>query len=170
MRSLVDTARHRKDWAAMTPAIAMLESAGADHRVHEYDRGDTLRDFGREAAEALGLPGERVFKTLVVDLGDELAVAVIPVSCTLSLKRVAGALGAKRATMCDPARAERSTGYVVGGISPLGQRRRLRTVVDESALLFDTVFVSGGRRGLDVELAASDLVRLLDAIVADVTA
>jgi len=148
----------------------MLEESGVDHRLHEYSRGDDLRDFGLEAASALGLPGERVFKTLLVDLGDELGVAIVPVTGQLSLKRVAGVFGAKRASMCDPNRAERSTGYVVGGISPLGQKRRLRTVVDETAELFDTIYVSGGRRGLDVELAPRDLVRLLDAIVADVAA
>lgn len=154
----------------MTPAIHTLLESGVDHRLHEYERGDDLRDFGREAASALGLPGEQVFKTLLVDLGEQLCVAVVPVTCRLSLKRVAGVFGAKRATMCDPDRAERATGYVVGGISPLGQKRRLPTVVDESAELFDTVYVSGGRRGLDVELAPNDLVRLLDAIVADVAA
>ena len=154
----------------MTPAIRMLETAGVDHRLHEYERGDDRRDFGREAAAALGLPGEQVFKTLVVDLGDELCVAVIPVSCTLSLKRVAAALGAKRATMCEPDRAERSSGYVVGGISPLGQKRQLRTVLDETAELFETIFVSGGRRGLDLEVAPGDIARLLDAIAADVCA
>ncbi len=153
----------------MTPAIRMLEAAGIDHRVHEYERGADLRDFGREAAAALGLPEDQVFKTLVVDLGDELAVAVVPVSCRLSLRRVAAALGAKRAAMCDPERAARSTGYVVGGISPLGQKRRLRTVLDESAELFDTIFVSGGRRGLDVELSPQALVAALDALVADVS-
>ncbi len=154
----------------MTPAIRTLEAAGVDFRLHEFERGDERRDFGQAAAVALGVPAERVFKTLVVDLGDELCVAVVPVSCSLSLKRVAGALGAKRATMCDPARAERSTGYVVGGISPLGQRRPLRTVLDESAELFDTIYVSGGRRGLDIELAPGDLARTLDASVADVAA
>lgn len=154
----------------MTPAIRILEESGVDHRLHEYARGDGLRDFGLEAASALGLPGEQVFKTLLVDLGDELGVAIVPVTRQLSLKQVAGVFGAKRASMCDPGRAERSTGYVVGGISPLGQKRRLRTVVDETAELFDTIYVSGGRRGLDVELAPRDLVRLLDALVADVAA
>lgn len=153
----------------MTPAIRTLDDAGIAYRVHEYERAGELRDFGREAAAALGLPDEQVFKTLVVDLGAELAVAVIPASCSLSLKRVAAAFGVKRATMCAPERAERSSGYVVGGISPLGQKRLLRTVVDDGAELFDTIFVSGGRRGLDIEVAPADLVGLVDAIVADVT-
>lgn len=141
--------------------------------VHEYERGDELRDFGREAADALGLDPDRVFKTLLVELERgpaDLAVAVLPVSCMLSMKLVAAAVGAKRATMCDPARAERSTGFVVGGISPLGQKRRLPTVVDETVELFDTIYVSGGRRGLDISVAPPDLVRLLDAVVAPITA
>ncbi len=147
-----------------------LRAAGIDHSIHEYERGDDLHDFGREAADALGLEHDRVFKTLVVVVDDELAVAVVPVSCQLSMKRVATALGAKKATMCDAARAERSSGYIVGGISPIGHRKPLRTVIDETADLFDTVYVSGGRRGLDIGLAPSDLVAVLDAAVAPITA
>jgi Cys-tRNA(Pro)/Cys-tRNA(Cys) deacylase len=154
----------------MTPALLALEAAGIAHSVHEYDRGDDLRDFGREAAEALGLPFDQVFKTLVVDADGELVVAVLPVSCQLSMKRVAAAVGAKKAAMSDPARAERSSGYIVGGISPIGQRKRLRTVIDETAELFEEIYVSGGRRGMDVALAPSDLVTVLDALVAPITA
>jgi len=158
----------------VTPAVDELEAAGIAYTLHEYERGDELRDFGREAAEALGLPDDQVFKTLVVVAeaaqAEELVVAVVPVSCQLSLKKVAAAVGAKRATMCDPARAERSSGYVVGGISPIGQRRRLRTVLDESVELFDVIYVSGGRRGLDLGVAPTDLARLLDAVVAPITA
>lgn len=159
----------------MTPAILDMQRAGVAHGVHEYERGDDLRDFGREAAEALGLPADQVFKTLLVrtDGGDaprDPVVVVIPVSCMVSMKLVATAVGAKKATMCDPVDAERITGYVVGGISPLGQRKRLVTVLDESVELFDTVYVSGGRRGLDVSLAPGDLRRLLDATIAPVTA
>jgi Cys-tRNA(Pro)/Cys-tRNA(Cys) deacylase len=158
----------------VTPAIDALDAAGVPYSVHEYDRGGELRDFGREAATALGLPDDQVFKTLVVVAetarGDELVVAVVPVSCQLSLKKIAAAIGAKRAAKCDPARAERSSGYVVGGISPLGQRRRLRTVLDETVELFDVVYVSGGRRGLDLGVAPDALARLLDAIVAPITA
>ncbi len=155
---------------AVTPAVVTLDAAGIAYTIHEYERGDDLRDFGREAAVALGLDHDQVFKTLVVVADDELAVAVVPVSCQLSMKRVAAALGAKKAVMCDPARAERSSGYIVGGISPIGQRKPLRTVVDESAELFDVVYVSGGKRGMDIGLAPSDMVNVLDAVVAPITA
>ena len=147
-----------------------LQDAGIAHTIHEYDRGDGLHDFGREAADALGLDHDQVFKTLVVVADDELVVAIVPVSCQLSMKRVAAAAGAKKATMCDPERAERSSGYIVGGISPIGQRKRLRSVIDETAELFDTVYVSGGRRGMDIGLAPSDLIAVLDAVVAPITA
>jgi len=159
----------------VTPALTMLEAARIPFSVSEYDRhmsGDgDLRDFGREAAEALGLSADEVFKTLVVvSESDELIVAVLPVSCQLSMKLVAAAANVKKVSMCDPSVAERSSGYVVGGISPLGQRRQLRTVIDESADLFDTIYVSGGRRGLDIGLAPADLARVLDATIAPITA
>jgi len=119
----------------------------------------------------LGLSVDEVFKTLVVvSESDELIVAVLPVSCQLSMKLVAAAANVKKVSMCDPSVAERSSGYVVGGISPLGQRRQLRTVIDESADLFDTIYVSGGRRGLDIGLAPADLARVLDATIAPITA
>ena len=160
---------------AVTPAIALLESAGVPFGVHEYDRGDELRDFGVEAADMLGLDPDQVFKTLLVDTegGDaprDPVVAVAPVSTMVSMKLVAAAVGAKKASMCDPAAAERITGYVVGGISPLGQRKRLVTVVDESAELFDVIYVSGGRRGLDIALSPVDLIAVLDAVAAPITA
>lgn len=155
---------------AVTPAVVALDAAGIAYTIHEYERGEDLRDFGREAAVALGLDHDQVFKTLVVVADDELVVAVVPVSCQLSMKRVAAAMGAKKAVMCDPARAERSSGYIVGGISPIGQRKPLRTVVDESAELFDVVYVSGGRRGMDIGLAPNDMVNVLDAVVAPITA
>lgn len=164
----------------MTPAIALLEARGIAFGIHEYDRGDELTDFGREAADALGLDHERVFKTLLVDViggseqsgsrGAATVVAVVPVSCLVSMKLLAAAVGAKRATMCDPAVAERLTGYVVGGISPLGQRQRLPTVLDETVELFDTIFVSGGKRGLDISVAPDALCAVLDATVAPITA
>ena len=154
----------------MTPAVLALDAAGVEYTIHEYQRGDDLHDFGREAAEALGLSYDQVFKTLVVLADDELAVAIVPVSCQLSMKRIAAAVGAKKATMCEPARAERSSGYIVGGISPIGQRKRLRTAIDESAELYDIVYVSGGKRGMDIGLAPADLVALLEAIVAPITA
>ena len=154
----------------MTPAVRTLEAAGIEFSIHEYDRGDDLKDFGREAAEALGLPDDQVFKTLVVEGEHGLAVAVLPVSCMLSMKLVAAALGLKRVAMADPAAAERSSGYVVGGISPLGQRKVLPTVIDETVELFDQVYVSGGRRGMDIALRPGDLVDILAAIVAPITA
>jgi len=155
---------------AVTPAVVALDAAGISYTIHEYERGEDLRDFGREAAEQLGLDHDQVFKTLVVVADDELVVAVVPVSCQLSMKRVAAAVGAKKAVMCEPARAERSSGYIVGGISPIGQRKPLRTVVDESAELFDVVYVSGGKRGMDIGLVPSDLVAVIGAVVAPITA
>ena len=154
----------------MTPAVLALTAAGVVFTIHDYEIGDDRRDFGREAADALGLDRDQVFKTLIVDADGELVVVIVPVSCQLSMKRVATAAGAKRAAMCEPARAERSSGYVVGGISPFGQRRPLRTIVDETAELFDTVYVSGGRRGMDIGLAPTDLVAMLQAVVAPITA
>ncbi len=159
----------------MTPAVRLMENGGIPHGVHEYERGDDTRGFGREAAEALGLPFEQVFKTLLVetegaDAPRDPVVAVVPVGCMVSMKLIAAAVGAKKATMCDADLAERITGYVVGGISPLGQRKRLMTVLDESIELFDTIYVSGGRRGLDISLSPDDLRRLLDARVAAITA
>lgn len=155
----------------MTPAVVELERAGVAFGVHHYEHGGTSRGFGAEAAAKLGLDPDRVFKTLLVTLDDAgHAVAIVPVSGKVSLKAVGRAFGARRAEMCDPAMAERLTGYVVGGISPFGQRRRLPTAIDETAELFDTIYVSGGRRGLDVGVAPADLVRLLDAIVADIAA
>lgn len=159
----------------VTPAIVLLEQSGIEFGIHEYDRGEDLRDFGREAAEALGVAFEQVFKTLLIDTegGDaprDPVVVVVPVSCTVSMKLAAAAVGAKKASMCDPDAAERITGYVVGGISPFGQRKRLVTVIDESVLPFETVYVSGGKRGLDISLAPAHLVSLLGAIVAPITA
>ncbi len=160
----------------MTPAIRLLADRGIEHSIHEYRRSEELRDFGREAAESLGLPFDQVFKTLLVSVeggdADERrpVVAVIPVDSMLSMKLVAAAVGAKKASMCDSGLAEKVTGYVVGGISPIGQRTDLPTVIDESAERFDTVYVSGGRRGLDIAIAPRDLVAVLDAVVAPITA
>jgi Cys-tRNA(Pro)/Cys-tRNA(Cys) deacylase len=152
----------------MTPAIVTLEAAGVPFTLHEYDRGDSLHDFGREAADALGLDHDRVFKTLVVTADGGEAVAIVPVSCKVALKAVGAALGAKRVEMCDPTRAQRVTGYVVGGISPFGQKKALPTVIDETCELYDTVYVSGGKRGLDVEVSPGDLVAITGAVVADI--
>ena len=152
----------------MTPAIKALDAAGVPYGIHEYDRGEDLTDFGREAAESLSLPYDQVFKTLVVGVDDYMAIAIVPVDSRVSLRRVAAALETKKLSMCDPTRAERATGYVVGGISPIGQKRRLPTVLDESAKMHPEIYVSGGRRGLDVSLAPTDLVRLLSAVVAPI--
>lgn len=151
----------------MTPAVTAARRAGIDFQVLEYDAGASDEPYGIGAARALGIAPERVFKTLVVELsGKSLATAIIPVAARLDLKAVASALGVKRATMAEPAAAERATGYVLGGISPLGQRRRLRFAIDESALGFDRIHVSGGRRGLEIGLAPNDLVGLVGAVVA----
>lgn len=152
----------------MTPAIRELEAAGVAFGVHQYERGDSLHDFGAEAADKLGLDPDQVFKTLLVTVDGGQAVAIVPVSGKLGLKSVGRALGAKRIEMCDPAVAERITGYVRGGISPFGQKKRLPTVLDEMALAFETIYVSGGKRGLDISVAPGDLVRQLDAVVADI--
>ena len=151
----------------MTPAVTAARGAGIDFEVVEYDAGDSAEPWGMGAARALGVDPERVFKTLVVDLSSgTLAVAIVPVAARLDLKAVASALGAKRAAMAEPAAAERATGYVRGGISPLGQRRRLPVVIDAGALGFERIHVSGGRRGLEIGLAPGDLAVLVGATVA----
>jgi Cys-tRNA(Pro)/Cys-tRNA(Cys) deacylase len=154
--------------ATGTPATTALTRVRVAFEVHPYDHDPAAASYGLEAAAALSVPPGQVFKTLLVDNGTGLAVAVVPVDRQLDLKAVAVALGWKRATMADPAAAERSTGYVVGGISPVGQTRRLPTVVDRSATGFQRIYVSGGRRGLDLSLAPADLVRVTDARVADI--
>ncbi|MDX6314863.1 MAG: Cys-tRNA(Pro)/Cys-tRNA(Cys) deacylase [Streptomyces sp.] len=152
-----------------TPATVALERAGAPFTVHAYEHDPAAAlSYGEEAAQALGTAPERVFKTLVADVDGSLTVAVVPVAGSLDLKALASAAGGKRAAMADPAAAERTTGYVLGGISPLGQRKRLRTVVDATALDHDTVFVSAGRRGLEMELAPVDLVALTGAVTAPI--
>ena len=154
----------------MTPAVVALQAAGVAFTVHEYEHDPAVRNFGLEAAEVLGLDPDQVFKTLLVTADGEPAVAIVPVSCQLALKAVGAALGRKRVEMCDPAIAQRVTGYVLGGISPFGQRKQLPTVIDETSELYDTVYVSGGRRGLDLGLAPGDLITLLSATVADIVA
>ncbi|HBR97181.1 MAG TPA: Cys-tRNA(Pro) deacylase [Gammaproteobacteria bacterium] len=146
----------------MTPCIALVQQRKVAHRVHEYIHDPTHASYGLEAAEKLGIPPERVFKTLVVSLdARELAVGLVPVSSSLNVKQMARALGAKRAAMAEKSAVERSTGYVLGGVSPLGQKRQLRTCIDSSAAQFATILVSAGRRGLEIELAPDDLVSLL---------
>ncbi|MFC0597076.1 Cys-tRNA(Pro) deacylase [Streptomyces palmae] len=151
-----------------TPATVALTAAGTAFTVHSYDHDPAAPSYGAEAAEALGVDPGRVFKTLVATVDEALTVAVVPVSATLDLKALAAAVGGKRAAMADPAAAERTTGYVRGGISPLGQRKRLPTVLDASADEHPTVCVSAGRRGLEVELAPADLAALTGAVVAPI--
>ncbi|MEV0089624.1 Cys-tRNA(Pro) deacylase [Saccharopolyspora sp. NPDC050642] len=151
-----------------TPATALLSKRRIPHQVHAYEHDPRAESFGLEAAEALGQPPERIFKTLVAEVDGKLAVGVVPVTGQLDLKALAAAVGGKKAKMAEIAAAERATGYVAGGISPLGQKKRLPVVIDASATGFDTIYCSAGRRGLELELAADDLVRLLDARVADI--
>ncbi|NEW41099.1 Cys-tRNA(Pro) deacylase [Nocardia cyriacigeorgica] len=160
---------------ASTPAIRTLVKAGVEHRVHAYTHDPRADSYGTEAVDALavelGLDPGQIFKTLVLELSTgSLAVAVLPVPHTLSLKAAAAALGASKAAMADRAKAERGTGYVLGGISPLGQRKALPTVVDASASTWDRILCSAGRRGLEIDVAPADLIRLTDAVTAPVTA
>ncbi|MGZ4429840.1 MAG: Cys-tRNA(Pro) deacylase [Nocardioidaceae bacterium] len=154
--------------AGGTPATVALTRARIAFTVHAYEHDPAAPSYGTEAAAALGLDPEQVFKTLFTQVDGRLVVGIVPVSGQLDLKGVAAAVGGKKAVMADPADAERATGYVVGGISPIGQRRAHPTVLDDSALSFDTVYVSGGRRGLDLGLAPSDLVAVTKATVAPI--
>ncbi|MCL6415346.1 Cys-tRNA(Pro) deacylase [Aestuariirhabdus sp. Z084] len=147
----------------MTPAVNAAKRAKIEFNLHQYEHDPDTNNYGNEAVEALGLCSDRVFKTLVADLAGELVVAVVPVACQLNLKALAKAMGAKKATMADITKAERSSGYVAGGISPLGQRKALRTCIDNTAFGFDSIFVSAGRRGLEIELTACDLQQLTRA-------
>lgn len=151
-----------------TPATALVARQKVTHRVHEYTHDPRAGSYGAEAAEALGVPAGRVFKTLVAEVDGALTVAVVPVTASLDLKALAAAVGGKKAAMADPTAAERATGYVRGGISPLGQRKRLPTVLDTSAGEYATVYCSAGRRGLELELAAADLARLTNAVTAPI--
>ncbi|MBP2215308.1 Cys-tRNA(Pro) deacylase [Arthrobacter sp. CAN_C5] len=152
-----------------TPATAALDAAGIPFTVRTYVPDPRAESYGTEAAAALGVAAPRVFKTLMVDVDGTLTVAVVPVSGTLNLKALAAARGGKKAVLAAGDVAERRTGYVLGGISPLGQRQQSPVVVDASALQFDTVLVSGGRRGLEIELAPADLIRASGAAVAAIS-
>lgn len=160
--------KKQKQQTSATPATVAAAKAGVEFTTHAYAHDPAAPSYGAEAAEALGLDPEQVFKTLVAEVDGVLTVAVVPVSASLDLKALASASGGKRATMADPAAAERTTGYVRGGISPLGQRRQLPTVVDESAAGLATLCVSAGRRGLEIELAPADLVALTGASTAPI--
>jgi len=153
-----------------TPATAAVAKAKVEHHLHEYDHDPKAPAYGLEAAEKLGVDPARVYKTLVAEVDGRLVVGVIPVAERLSLKALAAAVGGRRAVMAEPPAAERATGYVVGGISPLGHRRRLPVVLDDSMQAHDRVLVSAGRRGLDIELAPADLARLAGAGFAPITA
>lgn len=156
----------RKQASQGTPATAALAAAGVPFVLHPYSHDPSAASYGLEAAEVLGVDPAKVFKTLMVDVDGRMAVGIVPVSGSLDLKAIAAALGGKKAAMAGPAAAQRRTGYVLGGISPLGQRQPSPAVLDETALGFDTVLVSGGRRGLDIEMGPDDLIRLTGAITA----
>ena len=156
----------KKTAAGGTPATVALTRAKVPFTVHAYDHDPAAESYGLEAAELLGLDPERVFKTLFTSVDGSLVVGIVPVSGQLDLKAVAAAVGGKRAAMADPAAAERASGYVVGGISPIGQKRAHPTVLDLSALGHETIYVSGGRRGLDLEIAPADLIRVTRATTA----
>ncbi|MEV4798917.1 Cys-tRNA(Pro) deacylase [Nonomuraea sp. NPDC049421] len=145
-----------------------LTRAKAEFTLHPYDHDPDAQAYGEEAADALGVPYQRIFKTLVAEVEGGLAVAVVPVAGKLDLKALAGALGGKRAAMAEAAKVERVTGYVVGGISPLGQRKQLPTVVDSSALDFETIYFSAGKRGLQIETAPANLITLTRAVTAPI--
>lgn len=149
--------------AGGTPATVALARAGVGFTLHAYDHDPRAASYGMEAAASLGVMPERVFKTLLAEVDGRLVVGIVPVDGQLDLKALARAVGGSKAVMADPTVAERATGYVVGGISPLGQKRPSPTVVDESALSHESIFVSAGRRGLDLEIAPADLVRVLEA-------
>jgi len=154
----------------MTPAIDVARKNKVSFKVHEYSHDPASESYGDEAAEKLGVPQEQVFKTLVVSLdGKELAVGIIPVLSRLSLKLIAKALGAKKAAMATGSDVERTTGYVLGGVSPLGQKKQLRTIIDTSATYNPTVFISAGRRGVDMELTPEDLKTLVRGEFVNIT-
>lgn len=153
-----------------TPATALLSKQKVVHSLHAYEHDPKHPSYGLEAAEALGIPPEQVFKTLLAEVDGTLTVGIVPVTAQLDLKALAAAVHGKKGRMAEVAAAERATGYVAGGISPLGQRKRLPTVLDSSADGFDTVFCSAGRRGLEVELAPADLLRLTQGVLAPIAA
>ena len=154
----------------MTPAIKIVKKANVSIQVHEYPHQQSCTDYGAEAALNLAVDGHRIFKTIVINLDNhQLAVAVLPVPEMLSLKSFAKVVGVKKAKLAEPAEVERATGYVLGGVSPLGQKQRLMTVIDISAGAFDTIYVSGGKRGVEIEIAPRDLIQLVKGTLAAIT-
>lgn len=154
----------------MTPAVRLAQKKQIVHRIHEYVHDPAVASFGLEASEKLGVAAARIFKTLVVNVDNKsLVVGVVPVSAMLHLKSIANALGAKKAAMADQTDVERSTGYVLGGVSPLGQKKALPTVIDSSATNFETIYVSAGRRGMEIELAPDDLRMLVSGVFENIT-
>ena len=158
----------RKKQHGSTPATTTLTGLGVAYVTHTYDHDPAVDSYGREAADSLGVEPDRIFKTLLASVDGALTVAIVPVLAALDLKTLARAAGGRKAVMADPTEAERATGYVVGGISPVGQRKPLPTILDESALAHPTMLVSGGRRGFDIELAPSDLVTATAATIATI--
>lgn len=153
----------------MTPAINTAKKHKITHKVHEYSHDESSQSYGQEAADKMGVTEERIFKTLVVSLDNkQLAVGIIPVSSLLSMKLIAKALGVKKAVMANKSDVQRTTGYVLGGVSPLGQKKRLETVVDSSAKNHSSIYVSAGRRGLEIELNPDDLIKLTNATLAEI--
>ena len=152
----------------MTPAIKLLKKQKIPHTIHEYKHDSSVHSYGEEAAQKMGVDPKSVFKTLVVQGEKSLAVGIVPVSSKLNLKSVAKALGVKKVAMAEPKNVENTTGYILGGVSPLGQKKRLKTVIDVSAFEHETIFVSAGRRGLEVELDPTDLQKLLQADKAEI--
>jgi Cys-tRNA(Pro)/Cys-tRNA(Cys) deacylase len=155
----------------MTPAVNLLKKGKYTFTLHTYQHDENHPSFGLEASEKLNVPPERVFKTLVVEVSSQqLVVAVLPVNKQLSMKRVANAVSAKKAEMADKVKVQRATGYVLGGVSPLGQKKSLKTLVDTSASGFESIFISAGKRGLEIELAATDLLKATRGAFCDLSA
>lgn len=148
----------------MTPAVKLLDKLKVSYQLHQYHHDETAQSYGLEAAEKLAVDAEKIFKTLVIETDcKELAVAILPVEKQLNLKRIAKLLSCKKVSMADPKRVQTTTGYVLGGVSPLGQKKHLSTVLDNSANQFDSIFISGGKRGLEIELSPLDLIKVLNA-------
>ncbi|MDO6428233.1 Cys-tRNA(Pro) deacylase [Thalassotalea sp. 1_MG-2023] len=155
----------------MTPAVKLLDKAKISYQLHSYEHDTCAQNYGLEASEKLGINSNKVFKTLVTEVDSkQLVVAIIPVSQKLSLKAVAKAIGGKKAIMAEPAKVQASTGYVLGGVSPFGQKKRLKTLIDKSAMAFDTIYVSGGKRGLEIETCTATFEQILAAKFYDIAA